>query len=476
MDINELFPNTQLAVTQDPPPEPDESGNLPPYVGKYKRSYETVVPTCFYDLKKIEYLVRSSSDTPRDIIESSFEYVGVTYDIRERWDDTSHVEQFPIIEFGDPEVDDLIPEPSRITDFHKTYGFNHLSKLNEDSKAVWYTHTDLDYDFFKKIDEEIRQPIIEKINRAKSLEIALKYCKYVEYMQDIQEKEDLDLSEFPPPIIIDEEGEEVVTTCEDTEIISCKTLVDAVDEIPLECELISEVLGSEYAGVNFDNYWWEDWLEKFTDRRLVDLDPGVPYHGTTFEGPNMETYFSSRTYQDIIGIYSCPTTDLKTEEEEEEEDTLVKAPKNTQPWFGNFGGLTADPCGCISVAEIENNIPDYIKRCSLEPGEKFPEYLEYVKSKNCRFWNTPREAPLQRNAQMKHILSQSLAIKVGGDFGIRIGDIISLKNVPSPQKDGNIDDAVNDGKWLVKSIKHSIDVLGNQHDMILNLIRDSNYK
>jgi hypothetical protein len=51
-----------------------------------------------------------------------------------------------------------------------------------------------------------------------------------------------------------------------------------------------------------------------------------------------------------------------------------------------------------------------------------------------------------------------------------------LKNTPAPQKDGNVDDAVNDGNWLVASIKHAIDVLGNQHDMILNLVRDSNYK
>ena len=77
---------------------------------------------------------------------------------------------------------------------------------------------------------------------------------------------------------------------------------------------------------------------------------------------------------------------------------------------------------------------------------------------------------------MKHILSQSLAIKTGGDFSIRVGDIIRLKNTPAPQKDGNVDDAVNDGNWLVASIKHAIDVLGNQHDMILNLVRDSNYK
>ena len=58
MDIEELFPNTQLALT---PPEtgtePGEEEEPSPYVGKYDRAYETVVPTCFYDLKKVESIM-----------------------------------------------------------------------------------------------------------------------------------------------------------------------------------------------------------------------------------------------------------------------------------------------------------------------------------------------------------------------------------------------------------------------------------
>jgi hypothetical protein len=480
MDIEELFPNTQLAIT---PPEtetePGEEEEPSPYVGKYDRAYETVVPTCFYDLKRVDYIVRSTTDTPRDIIESGFETVGVTYDIREEWDKTSHVESFPIIEFQDSLIDEIIPEPSELTDLHSSYGFHYSSQLNNHSKAVWYTHTDLDYDVFEQIDKDIRQPIIEKVKRAKSIETALKYCKYVEYItKKIQEQEPAEGEEprevpnFPPPIIIDQDGEEVITTCQDSENISCDVLVSEINNIPLECELIKEVLGEEYSGVNFDKYWWEDWIDDLSVRSLQDVDPGVPFHGTTFNGPNFFSSETSPPYQEIIGSYVCPVSDLN----QGEEDDMVEAPQNNQPWFGNFGGFTADPCGCISVQEVEDNLPDYINKCSLVPGEKYPEYLEYVKSKNCRYWNTPRELPLLRNAQMKHILSQSLAIKTGGDFSIRVGDIIRLKNTPAPQKDGNVDDAVNDGNWLVASIKHAIDVLGNQHDMILNLVRDSNYK
>ena len=474
MDINELFPNTQLAVTQDSS-ESNEDGAL--YVGKYNRAFETVVPTCFYDLKKIDYLVRASSDTPRDIIESGFESIGITYDIREEWDKTSHVESFPIVEFGDSLIDEIIPEPSEITDIHQSYGFHYASQLNDRSKSVWYTHTDLDYDIFKKIDEDIRQPIIEKVNRARSIEIALKYCKYVEFItKQIENQGSGETPDFPPPIIIDESGEEVVTTCQDEDNISCEVLVDSVNEIPLECELVGDVLGQEYTGVNFDSYWWEDWFGDLYQRRLSDVDTGVPFGGTTFAGPNVFSSLARPPYQDVIGAYVCPVSDLIDEDEDEETRDFVDAPKNTQPWYGNFGGFTADPCGCISVKEIEENLPDYINKCNLSPGEKYPEYLEYIKSKDCRFWNTPRELPLLRNAQMKHILSQSIAIRTGGDFSVRVGDIIRLRNTPAPQKGDGVEDAVNDGKWLVASIKHAIDVLGNQHDMILNLVRDSNYK
>ena len=51
----------------------------------------------------------------------------------------------------------------RQLDEWNSYGFHYSSQLNDKSKAVWYTHTDLDYDIFKKIDEDIRQPILEKV-------------------------------------------------------------------------------------------------------------------------------------------------------------------------------------------------------------------------------------------------------------------------------------------------------------------------
>tara|TARA_Y100000034_G_C6852927_1_gene387157 strand:- start:48 stop:767 length:720 start_codon:yes stop_codon:yes gene_type:complete len=100
-------------------------------------------------------------------------------------------------------------------------------------------------------------------------------------------------------------------------------------------------------------------------------------------------------------------------------------------------------------------------------GENFKKYIEYSRTYST-YWDTREETPLWRNAQMLLINSQMSIIKLRGDLSLRPGQLITLVG-----KSSNTEDKLKrySGAWLVSDISHVIE--GNQHNMMLKLIRDS---
>jgi hypothetical protein len=120
------------------------------------------------------------------------------------------------------------------------------------------------------------------------------------------------------------------------------------------------------------------------------------------------------------------------------------------------------------------NDPDSPISCNCPKiGPKFKEWKRYSQTYST-FWNTPKNVPLLRNAQMTLLTAQKAEAIVQGDFSIRPGAIVNIEVSQSDAK-GNTDFKSSSGKWLVAEISHHI--LGaNAHSMTLTLIRDSLYK
>ena len=90
------------------------------------------------------------------------------------------------------------------------------------------------------------------------------------------------------------------------------------------------------------------------------------------------------------------------------------------------------------------------------------------------FWDTPKDIPLLRNAQMTLINSQQARASVHGDFSIRPGAIVNIE-VEYQDNDDNTQLRSSSGRWLVAEISHNIEGT-NAHGMMLTLIRDSFFK
>ena len=81
----------------------------------------------------------------------------------------------------------------------------------------------------------------------------------------------------------------------------------------------------------------------------------------------------------------------------------------------------------------------------------------------CTFWQTPKDRPLLRNAQMMQLLSNKIIVTLNGDFTLRPGVKVNMKF-------GN---KRYSGIWLVSNIVH--DIAKTKHLMTVTLIRDSEY-
>tara|TARA_R110002051_G_scaffold118255_1_gene192019 strand:+ start:410 stop:1276 length:867 start_codon:yes stop_codon:yes gene_type:complete len=105
-----------------------------------------------------------------------------------------------------------------------------------------------------------------------------------------------------------------------------------------------------------------------------------------------------------------------------------------------------------------------------EVGSKYKDWKKYYETYST-FWNTPKQTPLLRNAQMTLLTAQKAKAIVHGDFSIRPGAIINLE-ISNINNDNSLKSS--SGKWMVAEIEHSI-FGANAHTMTLTLIRDSLY-
>jgi hypothetical protein len=252
---------------------------------------------------------------------------------------------------------------------------------------------------------------------------------------------------------------------------TCEGLKEKINAIPLECELIKFVLGEDWSGVDLNNYWWYGWLPSEWLEN-IDNDYGnyfSPYGGATGSIPNSET--KGPPYQHIIGTFSCPDVDENLGEHEE--DTEYDPVENTLT-DGEYliKGLTADACGCIS--DPYDSLPYYMTKCQFpKTGEKYPEYLEYVRSVGARYWDAPLKARLLRKAQMAMLFSQEIEFTAAGNLTLRVGDLISI-NFPaiSVEENNPVTPNLIGGKWLVTKIKHIMSG-NNEYKMSVSCARDN---
>ena len=103
-------------------------------------------------------------------------------------------------------------------------------------------------------------------------------------------------------------------------------------------------------------------------------------------------------------------------------------------------------------------------------GENFGKYIEYTRT-YATYWDTPKETPLWRNAQMFLINSQKAAIVLNGDLTLRPGQLINIQSEMPGSESEETQNRRFGGRWLVTDINHVI--TGMNHKMLIGLSRDS---
>tara|TARA_R100001460_G_scaffold35888_17_gene68955 strand:- start:3275 stop:4135 length:861 start_codon:yes stop_codon:yes gene_type:complete len=115
--------------------------------------------------------------------------------------------------------------------------------------------------------------------------------------------------------------------------------------------------------------------------------------------------------------------------------------------------------------------PDSSSSCTCPViGERYKEWKKYYQTYSS-FWNTPKQTPLLRNAQMTLLTAQTAQAIVHGDFSIRPGAIINLE-IPMGNNETGLKNS--SGRWMIAEIEHMIEG-ANAHSMRLTLVRDSLY-
>ena len=469
-------------------------------------TYNCSRPSCAFDLKYFDYYVPKNSDN----VESFFEKKIVRYDHQNDYYKWKHIEDLYNKE-GKTESGNIPSNGPLFRNFNG-YGFNYSTPLGVGNpENVWYTHTDLDLDMMIKIRDEVRGPIVQLITEAKEYENIYNTCRsrqeyedrlkkhnegfeegegdepsgtglegYIptedhskELWSEVEEwppitetKDDDDQEDFGWGLTADYEG--FTYDCED---YTCKGLEEKINAIPLECELIKEKLGEEWAGCDLNNYWWYGWLPKeWLEMVSNDYGDHWPQAGPSpFGGtggiPNTQT--QGPPYQSIIGSFNCRDHEEKyswisyggSETELERDKTLLT-------------GYTADACGCID--DPSDSLPHYMTKCQYPVmGERYPEYLEYVRSVNATYWNQPLKSRLYRQAQMALLFSQRIEFRAPGDLTLRIGDIINIAYAPIAADDNyDLQENLMGGKWLVTKITHKMGG-DNSYYMEVSCARDN---
>jgi hypothetical protein len=501
------------------------------HVRPYDRGYECVRPGCHFDLRHLDYYVRE--DTER---ESLFVKEKVEYDHENDFKNWKHIEKYDILtgkevedveELDENDPQQRLPENTGITKIYDGYGFNYSNVIGAGNpEFVWYSHTDLELDRMIKIKEQIRDPLVERITEAKEYEDIYKTClmgqNAIDFLKTNGELGGQAETRIRKSFTATEEEIEQgkiggftaggsFKNCAD---YTCEGVSGLINSIPLECELISSApdFGITYAGCDLSNYWWYGWLpHEWLDRKTQDVDTKfqtqdfVEMKGKGEGYDTNEDYtIAGPPYQSIIGTYSCPKFNKEQFEEQGQVYDLKSFIKNPTalsqkeysegepseyndedyekdpnymvepPFYGAYGGFTADACGCIP--DPTANLPDYISACTFpSSGEKYPEYLEYVRSYGARYWNTPLKSRLLRRAQIALLLSQEIEFVAPGNLELRVGSIIKLE-FPTATESLSLDIANQknpmSGKWLVAKIAHMMNA-NNDYKMSITCVRDS---
>ena len=201
------------------------------------------------------------------------------------------------------------------------------------------------------------------------------------------------------------------------------------------------------------------YLDYFTLGIFYDDDDNRNYAVITSAGDlldKFDTYEEAEEY--VAGLDPTP------EPTDDELEELLEQSKYCQLIEENLG---EEYLGC------DWDDPDSTTSCSCPKiGEKYKEWKKYSRTYST-FWNTPKQTPLLRNAQMTLLTAQKAEAVVQGDLSIRPGAIINME-VSQESVEGDSRLKSSSGRWMVAEIEHLL--LGaNSHGMKLTLIRDSLY-
>ena len=103
-----------------------------------------------------------------------------------------------------------------------------------------------------------------------------------------------------------------------------------------------------------------------------------------------------------------------------------------------------------------------------EQGSEYLNYLEHSRT-YATFWDTPKETPLRRNAQMVQLGYQKAEGVLMGDFSLKPGELIFVDI--DPGEGSNYPLKRQAGSWIVTGITHMIHQ--QNHLMQVTCRRDS---
>lgn len=193
-------------------------------------------------------------------------------------------------------------------------------------------------------------------------------------------------------------------------------------------------------------------------RQNIEIDPGGGYRCAN---PNP---VDNSGCPDEDPLCNCPCQELRP-------DKLSVGITGSEPTYRELRELEKEIKECELVEQVlgeewlgcDWSNANSSLNCSCPCiGEKYLEYLKYSQT-YCTFWQTPKERPLLRNAQLMQLLSNKLIIKLNGDLTLRPGMKINI----------NLGNKRYSGIWLVSSISH--DMAKTKHFMDVVLIRDSEH-
>ena len=199
----------------------------------------------------------------------------------------------------------------------------------------------------------------------------------------------------------------------------------------------------------------------------IRLGHSVGAFDETYPCANPEGPVDNSECGDDNPLCECPCPELNpfNENEEPTNEELAESFKSIKECdlIKNHDDLGESWMGCLWKTQ------NHPSSCNCPcVGEDFKNYIEYSRTYST-YWDTPKNTPLWRDAQMMLINSQASVINLRGDLSLRPGELISIVN----KFPGSEDKPKRySGRWLVADISHQIE--GTEHNMLVKIIRDSN--